>query len=107
MINTSISGMMSSSSHILCLYDFTLPFKIRKKKHAIAHLSRSHDFTDLRMQFLTCERMIFRQQGAVEDHIREKEDRNTNTNTTPTIQWFLQNEDSISKCKSTVVTELG
>lgn len=53
--------------------------------------------------------MVSRQQGAAEDHVMEKEKRNTNGKGNPhnTIQWFLQNEDTISKCKSTVVTELG
>lgn len=27
--------------------------------------------------------------------------------TSPTVQWFIQNEDTVSQCKSTVVTEMG
>lgn len=41
MINTSISGMILSSSHILCPYDLTLPFKIENKPRSNTSVMKS------------------------------------------------------------------
>lgn len=86
-MNTSISGMMSSSSHILFINDLLYPLRLENKACYSTSVMRSHGLNDLRKRLLICERVIFRQQGVVEDHIGLKENRNTNKNATPTSQY--------------------
>lgn len=97
MINTSNSGMMSSSSHILRHYDFTLLVMISKES-MLEYTGRkaAASLTSKCTLVPNMWRMIFRQQGAVEDHIKEREHRISDRNTTFTIKWFLQNQDTIS-----------
>lgn len=104
MINTSISGMILSSSHILCLYDLTLPFKIANKACSNTSAVKSRNLSIrlhmLEYDFQTAGGSRGPHQGDKQDY---KQKRNPPTRYNGSFKMRIQ----LYNVKSTVVTESG